>query len=77
MLKRKVYHVVKDRNEGWNVKLEGASRTSRHSKTKQEAIDYGKELAKNASLSQLKIHKLNGKIQTEYSYGRDPKNSKG
>jgi len=40
--------------------------------TKDEAIKYGKNLAKKAGLGQLKIHKKNGTFQTEYTYENDP-----
>lgn len=73
MAKRKTYHVTKNtQGDGWNVKKEGAGRASGNFDTKQEAVQRGKELAKNAPLGQIKIHGQNGKIQTEHTYGKDP-----
>ena len=37
----------------------------------------GKELAKKAPLGQIKIHKQDGTIQTEHTYGQDPYPPKG
>ena len=48
-----------------------------HFKTKTEAVARGKELAKKPALGQLIVNKQDGKIQTEYTYGNDPKRSKG
>lgn len=72
MAKRKVYHVTKNSGGGWDVKKEGSQKASNNFSTKQEAVQRGKELAKNAPLGQIKIHKNNGKFQTEHTYGQDP-----
>lgn len=73
MSKRKVYHVVWDDNGNkWQVKKEGSERASSNHPKKPEAINKARELAKNAPLGQIKIHKKNGTIQTEHTYGEDP-----
>jgi hypothetical protein len=78
MAKRKVYHVTKNtKGDGWNVKQEGAQRASGNFGTKQQAIQRGKQLAKNAPIGQIKIHGQDGKIQTEHTYGQDPEKYKG
>ena len=77
MPKRKVYHVTHNPGGGWDVKKEDGERPSGHFDTKDEAIDRGRELAKSGGLGQLKIHKQDGKIQTEYTYGKDPYPPKG
>jgi uncharacterized protein YdaT len=73
---RKVYHVVHS-DEGWKIKLEGSERASAIIDNKQKAIDCARDLAKNAFLGQVKIHKMNGRIETEYTYGQDPEKYKG
>lgn len=49
--------------------------------TKASAIQYARRLAKNdwsrGQLSQVVVHKKDGTIQTEWTYGRDPERSKG
>ena len=57
---------------GWNVKEENASRASSSHDTKAEAIARAKELAKKQTLGQVIIHKQDGTIQTEHTYGKDP-----
>ena len=76
MSKRKIYHVVADENQ-WQVKLEDAERSSANLDSKAKAIKTAAELAKNASLGQVKIHGLNGKIQEEHTYGKDPEKYRG
>ncbi len=66
---RKVYHVTPGSNGGWDVKAEDNKRPSGHFNTKTDAVSRGKELAKKASLGQLMIHKQDGKIQVEHTYG--------
>ena len=72
MAKRQVYHVTKNQGSGWGVKKEGGHRSSGNFNTKNEAVQRGKEMAKNAPLGQIKIHGQDGKIQTEHIYGKDP-----
>ena len=75
-MKRKIYHVVADENQ-WQVKLEGAERASANLNLKAEAVKTAAELAKNTGLGQVKIHGLDGKIQEEHTYGKDPRKYKG
>ena len=76
MSARKVYHVVPD-GDRWKVELEGAERASATADRKEDAIQRGKELAKSGKLGQIIIHKQDGTIQTEYTYGEDPRRHKG
>ena len=77
MAKRTVYHVTKKSGGGWNVKKEGGKRPSGHFATKKQAVQRGRNLAKSTGLGQLKIHKEDGKFQTEHTYGKDPFPPKG
>jgi hypothetical protein len=77
MAKRQVYHVTKNQGSGWGVKKEGGQRATGNYSTKKEAVQRGKGLAKKAPLGQIKIHGQDGKIQTEYTYGKDPYPPKG
>jgi hypothetical protein len=77
MSNRTVYHVTKD-DEGWTVKKEHAGRASVRTDTKVEAVDAARDLAKNVpGLSQVKVHKQDGSIQTEFTYGEDPRKYPG
>ena len=77
MSKRTVYHVTKKTSGGWNVKKEGGIRSSGHFASKEQAVERGRTLARSTGLGQLKVHKENGKIQTEHTYGKDPYPPKG
>jgi hypothetical protein len=59
---------------GWKVEGGGAAENYR---TKDEAIRAGRNRAKAADLGQLVIKGRNGRIQTEYTYGKDPRRTKG
>jgi len=76
MSERAKYHVSPHEN-GWQVKKEKASRPARVCGTKEEAIEEAKRIAKNNPLGQVIIHKKDGTIQTEYTYGKDPRKSPG
>lgn len=73
---RKTYHVVSGDN-GWSVKRQNSQRASSTHNTKQEAIERGRDLARSTSQGQLIIHRRDGKIQTEYTYGNDPERYPG
>jgi hypothetical protein len=76
MNKRQTFHVTPTK-AGWNVKREGAQRSAKTFDTKQDAVDFGRETAKNQPLGQLIIHKKDGTIQEERTYGKDPFPPKG
>jgi uncharacterized protein YdaT len=67
----KRYHVVS--NDGsWKVKGENSARASSVHETKAEAVNAARELAKSQGNTQVIIHKQNGRIQEERTYGHDP-----
>jgi len=74
---RDAYHVAPDSDGGWKVKKKGDQRASGVFDRRSDAVGLGKELAKKAPLGQIKIHKQDGKIQTEHTYGKDPHHPKG
>ena len=75
MAKRDRYHVTKKDGDWW-VKKEGAERASGRHDTQSQAIEQGRKLASQEK-GQLLIHKANGRIREERTYGRDPFPPKG
>lgn len=65
------HHVVPNPEGGWDVKRGGAGRTSGHFKTKQEAVDRGREISRNQG-TELRIHNRDGRIARSDSHGHDP-----
>ncbi len=74
---RKVYHVTPTGNRDWKVKREGADRADSIYGNKEDAVERAKDLATSGGLGQVVIHKQDGKIQTEHTYGKDPYPPKG
>ncbi|NWG23165.1 MAG: DUF2188 domain-containing protein [Pseudorhodoplanes sp.] len=71
-MSKKDYHVVPNKGRGgWDVKREGAERASSHHQRKSEALDRGRDLARERK-TELVEHGRNGRIQDSDSYGRDP-----
>jgi hypothetical protein len=70
-MSRKSHHVVPNAGDGWAVVKGGAQRASRILPTKQEAIDYAREISRNQQ-TELVIHGRNGVIQSSDSHGHDP-----
>lgn len=73
---RKTHHVVPDRNGGWNVKAGCSKRASKHFDTKNEAVDWGRELSRKQQ-SEFIIHNKDMKISQSDSHGNDPHPPKG
>ncbi|ALM50324.1 hypothetical protein AMR72_16390 [Flavobacterium psychrophilum] len=73
---RKIYHVL-PAEDGWEGRLEDALRASVTGKNKEEVLERTVELAQNRMPSQVIIHKADGTIQTEHTYGDDPYPPKG
>lgn len=71
LMKRKVYDVVKT-EDGWAGKARGGERASVTGNTKAEVVSKTAEIAKNHGHSQVVIHKTDGKIESERTYGNDP-----
>lgn len=63
-------HVVR-RENGWAVRGEGNSRDTSVHPTQAEAIDAGREIARNQG-SELLVHGRGGRIRSRDSYGNDP-----
>lgn len=59
------------KNGTWRVLGEGNSRATVNTRTKQEAVNIGRSIAKNQH-SELVIHNKNGRISDKDSYGNDP-----
>jgi uncharacterized protein YdaT len=76
MSQRKTYHVEHEDGE-WKVEAEHAKRASGVFETKAEAIGRARELAQAQALGQVIVHKKDGEIQTEWTYGQDPFPPKG
>ncbi|MGI8314804.1 DUF2188 domain-containing protein [Halobacillus mangrovi] len=71
--RNKAEHVVAH-EEGWAVKAEGAEQPTKVYDNKQDAIDRAKEIAENKGTSAV-IHKKDGTIQNQHSYGDNSNNS--
>lgn len=76
---RRVVYRVKPRRGRWILSSPGLRKFF---DTKAEAVALGRAIARSmwedmGNLSQLVIHKADGKIQTEHTYGADPRRSKG
>lgn len=66
---RNVYHVVPS-GTNWQVK-HNQEVLSNHT-YKEDAVDKGREYALANQPSQLVIHRADGTIETEHTYGDDP-----
>ena len=69
---RIVYHVVPNSSgERWVVSQERAE-FRREFDTKEEAVQFAKERARKEELGQVKVHKKDGNMEYESTYGEDP-----
>ena len=71
----KQLHVVRC-GEDWKLKQDNALRSSGVFGTQREAIDRGRQIARNQH-EELTVHATAGKIRAKWSYGNDPYPPKG
>ena len=68
---RREQHVMHNSKGGLDVKPAGAERASKHFDTQAEAVEYGREVARNQG-AEFFTHGVNGRIRERNSYGNDP-----
>lgn len=68
---RVVVHVTPTEKGRWKVQVVGSSK-KRSFEDKSDALVCAKKLAKGAALGQVVVHRSDGQIQIEYTYGSDP-----
>lgn len=65
-------HVVKNHQTNeWQLKQDGAQRSSGNFANQREAIQRGRQIAQNQK-EELSIHGKDNKIREAWSYGNDP-----
>lgn len=64
-------HVTPHSEGGWSVMREGDERASRVFDTKEEAVEFGKNLARVNMVEYIE-HNHDGRIAERNSYGNDP-----
>jgi hypothetical protein len=69
MAARKVFRVVPN-GDYWQVKYNGEALSTHY--TKEMAISKGRDRALANKPSQLVVHRRDGTIETEWTYGNDP-----
>jgi hypothetical protein len=62
--------------KGWEVTNDGQGSPQRFDR-KEEAVKWARQRARSVAPSQLRVKGANGRIQTEYTYGSDPRDTKG
>lgn len=72
---RVTYHVTPF-GEGWKVAAEGEELEVVRD-NKDDAISEAKRLAKSNDLGQVIVHKQDGTIEEEFTYGDDPRDVPG
>lgn len=68
-------YVVKN-GDSWGVRGESNDRLTKSFDTQSEAIDYGRDIARNQG-SELRIQGQDTKFREAWSYGNDPYPPKG
>ena len=76
MANRTVYHVVPSANS-WAVKQQEQDEVEYLVDNKDHALAHAKDLARQAPLGQVIVHTRDGRIAEEFTYGDDPRSSKG
>ena len=75
---RKVFHSVPT-TKGWKVESNGRTVSNHRTQaaSEQAAIKAGHKAQDSGGLGQAVLHKTNGRIREERTYGNDPEGTKG
>lgn len=75
---RKVFHSVPTKS-GWKVEIKGRTISTHRTQIAAEkaAIKAGHKARNRGGLGQAVLHKANGRIREERTYGGDPRRSRG
>jgi Uncharacterized protein conserved in bacteria (DUF2188) len=76
MNKRVIYNVVHKHDE-WHVVHGGTNFCEGRFKSKADAIDRARDLAMHEEVGEMRIVKMDGSIQSEVTFGRDPQTVEG
>lgn len=75
---RQVYHVVPNADQSrWVISRENDDNFREEYDTKAEAEEAAKTRARSEEPSQVKVHKRDGNMEYESTYGEDPRSSRG
>ena len=74
---KKIWDVMPNGRGGWSVKREGTRRAARAHDRKDDALAHAKQLAHHAGDAQVRVKGLDGRIQQEWTYGHDPRRTRG
>ncbi|MDB5048566.1 MAG: hypothetical protein JWO30_1637 [Fibrobacteres bacterium] len=75
-MKRVVYDVM-HKNDEWCVVKSSDKATEGRFKNKLDAVELGRFLAMREEVAELRIRKLDGSIQSESLFGKDPQQVEG
>lgn len=77
-MSRKVYHSLPN-GDGWKVSYHGTTVSNHRTQAASEAkaVTLGHRAENAGGLGQAVLHKSNGTIREERTYGSDPRRTKG
>ncbi|MHB1348171.1 MAG: DUF2188 domain-containing protein [Candidatus Humimicrobiaceae bacterium] len=76
-MKRSKIYLNPTEDSKWEIKKQDNVKATKIFGNKNNALEFGRNLAKDQKPSQLIIKKQDGRIQTEHTYGKDPYPPKG
>jgi hypothetical protein len=79
MAERQIFHSMLTKDDGWVVKSEGQilSRHGSQEEAEAAAIVQGNRVQAAGGLAQAVLHKSDGVIREERTYGKDPERTPG
>ena len=73
---KETYHIIPNPHGGWCVKRSGATRAVKRFDTKEDAVEYSRDLIMSQEV-ELFVHGKDGTIVARDSYGQDSHPPKG
>jgi hypothetical protein len=76
-MQRERFFIDSDSGGQWQLIRQGEKRPLRSFRLKEDAVRYGRAMARKRGNSQLVVKGRNHDIQTEWTYDRDPRRHPG
>lgn len=71
-MENRILYKVVPRNDEWHVVKGSGNVTEGRFKNKPDAVEFGRFLAMREEVADLRVVKLDGSVQAEFTFGKNP-----
>lgn len=76
-MKKRIAYIVAHKNDEWHVMKSPDNVCEGRFQSKADAVEFGRFLAMRENVAELRICKMDGSVQSEFTFGKDPQEVEG